>query len=165
MDSKTVIVTLVVLSIIIGIGWLTDHLRRTGIDIAKAAQAADKVLSVADTVTDAAAAIIPSPVTSVLQKIVDAARIGVGDAEQLYINGSLPADQRKATATDVLRRALELDGIAYKGDVAQLGDAAMEAAVRALPKTHTDVAPTVPAPQTAAQAESGAVASDTTGAK
>lgn len=159
MNYQTVIITLAVLLAIVAAGWLIDHLRHKGIDVGKVAQAADKVLSVADTVTDAAAAIVPGPVTGVLQRIVDAAKIGVSSAEQLYINGSLPADQRKATATGVLRRALELDGIAYEGDVAQLGDAAMEAAVRALPRTSTQ------AVKVASQPGSGAAASDTTGAK
>ena len=103
MNYMIVIITLAVLLVIVAAGWLIDHLRHKGIDVGKVAQTADKVLSVADTVTDAAAAIVPGPVTGVLQRIVDAAKIGVNSAEQLYINGSLPADQRKATATGVLR--------------------------------------------------------------
>jgi CHASE3 domain sensor protein len=169
MNPKIVIVTLVVLLVIIGVGWLIDHLRHSGVDVSKAAKTAEKVLDVADTVTDAAAVIAPSPTTYTLQKIVDAAKIGVSDAEQLSLNGSITADQRKATAEDVLKRALELDGIAYEGDVAKLGDAAMEAAVRALPKISTQTVKTTASAtatqQTAAQAGTVAVASDTTGAE
>jgi hypothetical protein len=130
-----VTISLLVLLGIVSIGWLTDHLTHKGIDVSKAAKAADKVLSVADTITDAIAAIAPCPATTVMQKIVDAAKVGVNNAEQLHLNGSIPAEQRKPVAVDVLKRALALDGIAYEGDVAKLGDAAMEAAVRALPKT------------------------------
>ena len=57
MNSQTVIITLVVLLIIIGGGWLMDHLRHSGVDVSKAAKTAEKVLDVADTVTDAAAVI------------------------------------------------------------------------------------------------------------
>lgn len=149
------IITLAVLLGIVSIGWLTDHLKQKGVNIDKATAVADKALKAADVVSDAAAAVIPCPATAVMQKIVDAAKIGVDDAEQLNKAGKVPDDERKATAEDILKRALSFDGIAYEGDVAKLGDAAMEAAVFALPKTHT---------ATQVAAESGAVAPNTSGA-
>ncbi len=147
------IITLAVLLGIVSIGWLTDHLKQKGVNLDKATAVADKALKAADVVSDAAAAVIPCPATAVMQKIVDAAQIAVGDAEQMNKTGKVPDDERKATAEDILKRALSFDGIAYEGDVAKLGDAAMEAAVLALPKTHTT-----------AQPESGAVALNTNGA-
>ncbi|MBE6723136.1 MAG: hypothetical protein E7572_11815 [Ruminococcaceae bacterium] len=135
---------LVIVSIVLGVGfavtacgWIVTLLRSRGVNVQSGVDTAQRVLDVADTVTDAAAAIVPSPVTSALQKIVDAAKIGVNSAEQLYCNGSIAADQRKTEAEKVLKTALGLDGIAYEGDVASLGDSAMEAAVKALPKTGT----------------------------
>lgn len=135
MDLTMVIIVFGVGFAITACGWMVTLLRSKGVNVQGGVNTAQRVLDVADTVTDAAAAIVPSPVTSALQKIVDAAKVGVNSAEQLYLNGSITADQRKAEAEKVLKTALGIDGIAYEGDVASLGDSAIEAAVKALPKT------------------------------
>lgn len=151
MNGIVIIITLAVLLAIIVIGWLLYAFQGRGKSVNKGFENVQKAANVADTVTDIAAAIAPNQITSTLQKIADAAKIGVNSAEQMYLNGSITADQRKAEAEKVLKTALGLDGIAYEGDVASLGNSAMEAAVRALPKTGIKkAAPTAaPAAQTA----------------
>ncbi|WP_413778149.1 hypothetical protein [Caproicibacterium sp. XB1] len=135
MDLTMVIIVFGVGFAVTACGWVVTLLRSKGINVQGGVDSAQKVLDVANTVTDAAAAIVPSPITFALQKIVDAAKIGVNSAEQLYCNGSITAEQRKSEAEKVLKTALGLDGVAYEGDVASLGDSAIEAAVKALPKT------------------------------
>ncbi|MCH4240022.1 MAG: hypothetical protein LKF71_07140 [Oscillospiraceae bacterium] len=145
MNETVIIITLAALLAIVVIGWVLYALKSKGKDISKGFETAEKVANIANTVTDVAATIAPNPVTSTLQKIADAAKIGTNSAEQLYLNGSITADQRKAEAEKVLKTALGLDGIAYEGDVASLGDSAMEAAVKALPKTGVAAKTTTPA--------------------
>lgn len=139
---NTAIITYIVMALIAAGGWATAVAIAKGKSktVKDGFATAEKVAAVADTVTDVAATVMPGPVTSTLQKITDAAKIGVNSAEQLYLNGSITIDQRKAEAEKVLKTALGLDGIAYEGDVASLGDSAMEAAVKALPKTSTEKA-------------------------
>lgn len=130
-----VIIVLLVLLALVAVGWVLYALKSKGENVNKGFETAKKAADIADTVTNVAATIVPSPVISTLQKIADAAKIGANSAEQLYLNGSITADQRKVEAEKVLKTALGLDGIAYEGDVASLGDFAMEAAVKALPPT------------------------------
>ena len=73
-----------------------------------------------------------------IQGIANRADVSAEAAEQLYLSGSIPAAQRKEEAKTILKQALGLDGIAYEGDVAELGDKAIEAAVYALDKTSTE---------------------------
>lgn len=134
-----VIIILLVLLALVAVGWVLYALKSKGKNVNKGFETVQKAADIADTVTDVAAAIVPGPVTSTLQKIADASKIGVNSAEQLYCNGSITAEQRKAEAEKVLKTALGLDGIAYEGDVASLGDSAIEAAVKALPPTGSAV--------------------------
>lgn len=135
MDITVVAIVFGVLFGITAVGWLVYYLAKRGVNMKGIVDKVQDGIDVADTITDALVAVAPNAVTSTLQKIVDAAKVAVDSAEQLYLNDSITADQRKATATDTLKRALALDGIAYEGDVSALGDAAMEAAVNALPNT------------------------------
>ena len=139
MSGIVIIITLAVLLAIIVIGWLLYAFQGRGKSVNKGFENVQKAANVADTVTDIAAAIAPNQITSTLQKVADAAKIGVNSAEQLYLNKTITADQRKAEAEKVLKTALGLDGIAYEGDVASLGDSAIEAAVKALPPTGSAV--------------------------
>lgn len=135
MTFEIVIIVFAVLAVIAVAGWVLAYVKSKGINVQGGMDTAKKVIGVADTVTDTLAAVVPNTVTNTLQKIVDGAKLAVDSAEQMYLNGNVTADQRKETATNVLKQALSLDGIAYEGDVSALGDAAMEAAVRALPNT------------------------------
>ena len=135
MTFEVVIIVFAVLAVIAVAGWVLAYVKSKGVNVQGGVDTAQKVIGVADTVTDALAAVAPNTVTTTLQKIVDGAKLAVDSAEQMYLNGNVTADQRKETATNVLKQALALDGIAYEGDVSALGDAAMEAAVRALPST------------------------------
>ena len=134
-----VVIVLLVLLALVAVGWVLYALKSKGKDVNKGFETAKKAADIADTVTDVAATIVPGPVTSTLQKIADAAKVGVNSAEQLYLNKTITADQRKSEAEKVLKTALGLDGIAYEGDVASLGDSAIEAAVKALPPTGSAV--------------------------
>lgn len=157
MTFEIVIIVFAVLAVIAVAGWVLAYVKSKGVNVQGGVDTAQKVIGVADTVTDAIAAIAPNGVTTTLQKIVDGAKLAVDSAEQMYLNGNVTADQRKETATNVLKQALALDGIAYEGDVSALGDAAMEAAVRALPSTSEALA----AKSSAAQVGTAQVSSTT----
>lgn len=108
MNETVIIITLAVLLAIVVIGWTLSNFQRHGKDVNKGFETAEKAAGIADTVTDVAAAVAPNPVTNALQKIADAAKIGVNSAEQMYLNGSITADQRKTEAEKVLKTALGL---------------------------------------------------------
>lgn len=124
-------------AIIFGVGFGLEKAKNagTGKQVAAGFDKAEKVVDAVDAAANIAATVAPSPVTSTFKGIADRADVSTKAAEQLYLNGSITADQRKEEAKTILKQALGLDGIAYEGDVANLGDKAIEAAVYALDKT------------------------------
>lgn len=126
-------------AIIFGVGFGIEKAKDAGKgkQVTEGFDKAEKVVDAVDAAANIAATVAPNPVTSTFKGIADRADISTKAAEQLYLNGSITADQRKEEAKTILKQALGLDGIAYEGDVAELGDKAIEAAVYALDKTST----------------------------
>lgn len=126
-------------AIIFGVGFGIEKAKNAGRwkQVAAGFDKTEKVVDAIDAAANIAATVAPSPVTSTFKGIADRADVSTKAAEQLYLNGSITADQRKEEAKTILKQALGLDGIAYEGDVANLGDKAIEAAVYALDKTNT----------------------------
>ena len=138
-------------AIIFGVGFGIEKAKNAGKgkQVTEGFDKAEKVVDAVDAAANIAATVAPNPVTSTFKGIADRADISTKAAEQLYLNGSITADQRKDEAKTILKQALGLDGIAYEGDVSELGDKAIEAAVYALDKTCTKkVADAVEASQT-----------------
>jgi|GEM_PF-1579635 len=126
-------------AIIFGVGFCIEKAKNVGKgkQVAEGFDKAEKVVDAVDAAANIAATVAPSPVTSTFKGIADRADVSTKAAEQLYLNGSITADQRKEEAKTILKQALGLDGIAYEGDVSELGNKAIEAAVYALDKTGT----------------------------
>lgn len=148
-------------AIIFGVGFCIEKAKNVGKgkQVAEGFDKAEKVVDAVDAAANIAVTVVPSPATSTFKSIADRADVSAKAAEQLYINGNITADQRKEEAKTILKQALGLDGIAYEGDVSELGDKAIEAAVYALDKTGTkkaakpateaQVSPAAPAVHTA----------------
>lgn len=126
-------------AIIFGVGFGIEKAKNAGKgkQVTEGFDKAEKVVDAVDAAANIAATVVPSSITSTFKSIADRADISTKAAEQLYLNGSITADQRKNEAKMILKQALGLDGIAYEGDVSELGDKAIEAAVYALDKTGT----------------------------
>ena len=126
-------------AIIFGVGFGIEKAKNVGKgkQVTEGFDKAEKVVDAVDAAANIAATVVPSPITSTFKGIADRADVSTKAAEQLYLNGSITADQRKNEAKMILKQALGLDGIAYEGDVSELGDKAIEAAVYALDKTST----------------------------
>lgn len=129
-------------AIIFGVGFGIEKTKNAGKgkQVAAGFDKTKKVVDAIDAAANIAATVAPSPVTSTFKGIADRADVSTKAAEQLYLNGSITAEQRKEEAKTILKQALGLDGIAYEGDVAELGDKAIEAAVYALDKTDAKMA-------------------------
>lgn len=132
-------------AIIFGVGFGIEKAKNAGKgkQVTEGFDKAEKVVDAVDAAANIAATVAPSPITSTFKGIADRADVCAKAAEQLYLNGSIAADQRKEEAKTILKQALGLDGIAYEGDVADLSDKAIEAAVYALDKTSTKKAANV----------------------
>ena len=66
--------------------------------------------------------------------------VAVEAAEQLYKTSKIEEGQRKEEATKLVYQFIEAAGIEIDDDLKKIVDGAIEAAVFALPKTHTDTA-------------------------
>jgi hypothetical protein len=139
MGLTVAVIILAGAAIIFGVGFGIEKTKNAGKGkrVTEGFDKAEKVVDAVDAAADIAATVMPNPVTSTFKGIADRADVSTKAAEQLYLNGSITADQRKEEAKTILKQALGLDGIAYEGDVANLGDKAIEAAVYALDKTST----------------------------
>ena len=86
-----------------------------------------------DGLTDALKAIFPqNAAISIIDKIIDYAKIGVQKAEQLYYINEITGDQRKQEALKFVYEALEIAGIEVTPEVKAVVDGCIEAAVLAL---------------------------------
>ncbi|MVB11833.1 hypothetical protein CAFE_25610 [Caprobacter fermentans] len=114
-------------------------------------------LGYAQAVATALTPFLPGITGTVINKVLTYAQQAVTRVEATYkaalVTGSAADDTRTAEATSLIKSALALDGIEDTEQIDKLINTVIPLLVLALPKTHT-----------AAAVESGAVASDTTGA-
>ena len=67
--------------------------------------------------------------TAAVDRILTAAQVGVGNAEQLYKIGELPPEKRKEAARQYINDTLTLAGVTVTPEVSRLVDGAIEAEV------------------------------------
>ena len=80
------------------------------------------------------------PVITVIDKVIGWAQKATEAAEQLYKTSKIEEGQRKEEAKKLVYQFIEAAGIEIDDDLKKIVDGAIEAAVFALPKTHTDTA-------------------------
>lgn len=118
--------------------WLLPALIKRGVDVSGTIKKADMAISALDTLTDTVKALFPdTPGIDLIDKILVYAQKAVDSAEQLYKSSQIPESQRKAEATKLVYICLQEAGVDVTEDMKKIIDGAIEAAVYALPKTHS----------------------------
>lgn len=132
--SITVFAVLVALCVM----WLLPVLIKRGVNVSGTIEKADLAISTLDSLTDTIKALFPNaPGLDMVDKILAYAQKAVDSAEQLYKTSQIPENQRKAEATQLVYICLQTAGVDVTEDMKRIIDGAIEAAVYALPKTHT----------------------------
>lgn len=118
--------------------WLLPALIKRGVDVSGTIEKADLAISTLDSITDTIKALFPNtPGLDMVDKILVYAQKAVDSAEQLYKTSQIPEEQRKAEATQLVYICLQAAGVDVTEDMKKIIDGAIEAAVYALPKTHS----------------------------
>lgn len=132
------VVVLFAILVALCILWLLPALIKRGVDVSGTIKKADMAISALDTLTDTVKALFPdTPGIDLIDKILVYAQKAVDSAEQLYKSSQIPESQRKAEATKLVYICLQEAGVNVTEDMQKIIDGAIEAAVYALPKTHT----------------------------
>lgn len=117
-------------------------LKRKGVKTEQILDTAQAGLAAADGVVDSVQAILPDiPGVALVDKVIGWAIKGVNAAEQLYKAGSVPAEQRKEQAVQLVRDCLTAANVEITPDIEKIIDGCVEAAVFSLPKTNKPAAP------------------------
>ena len=140
MDNMVIVlvVVAVVAVVFVGLIVLIPYLVKKGINVSGVLTGTTTVLDTADHVVDTLKEFFPEvPVITVIDKVIGWAQKATEAAEQLY---KIEEGQRKEEATKLVYQFIEAAGIEIDDDLKKIVDGAIEAAVFALPKTHTDTA-------------------------
>lgn len=119
--------------------WLLPMLVKRGVNVSGVIAKADMAISAMDTLTNTVKTLFPeTPGIDLVDKILTYAQKAADSAEQLYLTSQIPEEQRKQEAMQLVRKCLQAAGITITEDMQTIIDGAIEAAVYALPKTHTE---------------------------
>lgn len=131
-------VIIVALAVTLCVLLLVPLLIKKEVDVSGTIEKADLAISTLDSLTDTIKALFPNaPGLDMVDKILVYAQKAVDSAEQLYKTSQIPENQRKAEATQLVYICLQAAGVDVTEDMKKIIDGAIEAAVYALPKTHT----------------------------
>lgn len=118
---------------------IIPYLTKKGVNISGALSTANTALNTADMVVDSLQGIFPDiPAFALIDKIIGWAKKGAEAAEQLYKTSKITEDQRKEEAAKLVYEFINMAGIELNDDMKKIVDGCIEAAVFALPKTHTE---------------------------
>lgn len=131
-NTQILFIVLAVAASIATFGAVTAWLSRRDTDVNKILETAQSAIAYSDKIVAAIQPFISSDKAAVVDRIVSAADIAVGAAEQLYDTSQLSKDERKPAAMQYVRDTLALAGVEWTDDVARLADGAIEASVWAL---------------------------------
>ena len=136
MDNMVIVlvVVAVVAVVFVGLIVLIPYLVKKGINVSGILTGTTTVLDTADHVVDTLQEFFPEvPVITVIDKVI-------GWAQKATEAAEIEEGQRKEEATKLVYQFIEAAGIEIDDDLKKIVDGAIEAAVFALPKTHTDTA-------------------------
>lgn len=118
---------------------LLPYLKKIGVNVEELIKKAETALKGADGVIQIAEQIIPgNKAVNALEVIDKFAKIGVDEAQQLYISSQLPASERKDTATNTVDAALKAIGINVTDELSTVINGVVESTVYAS-KSNDDV--------------------------
>ena len=129
-----VIVALFFIAVCIAVPWLV----RKGINLTGIIAGTGSALDTAGVVIDGIQEFIPeNKGLCIIERIIDYAKEAVRAAEQIYLASGMETDGRKKEAYNQVTTALGYAGIELTPEIETIINTAIEAAVFALPKTHT----------------------------
>ena len=133
------VVLAAVLAVFGGLAVVIPRLVKKGIDISGVLVGTGTALETADTVVDTLQEFFPDvPAFALIDKVIGWAQKAAEAAEQLYKTSKIEEAQRKDEATRLVYKFIAAAGVELDGDMKKIVDGAIEAAVFALPKTHTE---------------------------
>lgn len=133
------VVLAVVLAVFGGLAVVIPRLVKKGIDISGVLVGTGKVLDTTETVVDTLQEFFPEvPAFALIDRVIGWAQKAAEAAEQLYKTSKIEEAQRKDEATRLVYEFIAAAGVELDGDMKKIVDGAIEAAVFALPKTHTE---------------------------
>lgn len=116
---------------------LIPLLEKKGVPTEQIIASAQAGLRTADIILDGVQAALPGlPGVAVVDKVVELAGKSVNAAEQMNKSNQISADQRKATAVQLVKDYLTAANVEITPDMEKIIDGAVEAAVFVLPKTN-----------------------------
>jgi hypothetical protein len=128
--QELLIVFGVIITVLLLLLLVLPALKRRGVDMAKILDWIKGVIAAVSPTIDAIKPLLPpSSGLVVFDKILSAAAVGVGKAEQLYRIGELEGDQRKQEAKAYILDVLKLAEVEITPEVARLVDGAIESEV------------------------------------
>ena len=141
MNNATILLVVLaaVLAVFGGLAVVIPRLVKKGIDISGVLVGTGTALETADTVVDTLQEFFPDvPAFALIDKVIGWAQKAAEAAEQLYKTSKIEEAQRKDEATRLVYEFIAAAGVELDGDMKKIVDGAIEAAVFALPKTHTE---------------------------
>lgn len=141
MNNATILLVVLaaVLAVFGGLAVVIPWLVKKGIDISGVLVGTGTVLETADTVVDTLQEFFPDvPAFALIDKVIGWAQKGAEAAEQLYKTSKIEEAQRKDEATRLVYEFIAAAGVELDSNMKKIVDGAIEAAVFALPKTHTE---------------------------
>lgn len=137
--SVVILVVVIVAAVLLGIALLIPYLIKRGVNVSGAIAGTGEVLNTADLVVDGLIGMFPGQAAlTVVDKIIEYAKQAVRAAEQMYKATQIEAEQRKAEATKIIYECLKVADIEVTPDMEKVVTGLVEAAVLALPKTHSE---------------------------
>ena len=141
MNNATILLVVLaaVLAVFGGLAVVIPRLVKKGIDLSGVLAGTGTVLDTADTVVDTQQEFFPDvPAFALIDKVIGWAQKGAEAAEQLYKTSKIEEAQRKDEATRLVYEFIAAAGVELDSNMKKIVDGAIEAAVFALPKTHTE---------------------------
>lgn len=133
------VVLAAVLAVFGGLAVVIPRLVKKGIDISGVLVGTGEVLDTTETVVDTLQEFFPEvPAFALIDRVIGWAQKAAEAAEQLYKTSKIEEAQRKDEATRLVYEFIAAAGVELDGDMKKIVDGAIEAAVFALPKTHTE---------------------------
>lgn len=140
--NQVEVVCLIIASVgaVFGIcGFVFPLLTKKGVDTGAILGKVDSGLDIAAKAVNEIKAIAPAtPYISTAESIVKFAEQGTKKAEQLYNANRISAEARKTEAVQLTKELLTASGVTVTPEIEAIIDGCVEAAVFALPQTHTE---------------------------
>ena len=141
MNNATILLVVLaaVLAVFGGLAVVIPRLVKKGIDLSGVLAGTGTVLDTTETVVDTLQEFFPDvPAFALIDKVIGWAQKGAEAAEQLYKTSKIEEAQRKDEATRLVYEFIAAAGVELDSNMKKIVDGAIEAAVFALPKTHTE---------------------------